>query len=310
MSSLRGDAPAFVPPAKAHAGVVCAAPIWLLEDSDDEDSDSDDHMVGRIVKDIDSDSGMASTDDCGATTDEESDSDQEEQQEPAMAPQNPSSAATSACSMAPSPFDELQAELSRARDHARVALEESRHLAAEARLVTELREARAQATQIAQNLEETGLSALEHAVSHSFQKDPLPQSQLENKELACVTSVSCLSVQESDETTGTGSSWSAEALSSKGSAMHFAGNCKSCSFFPMGRCDKGVNCPFCHLPHDRRLERKLRKKDRVAAVSQIVTATSDTERKMELDMAVRSELLRRLGTPPGLDLVFPPGLPL
>jgi small-conductance mechanosensitive channel len=307
--SLRSNAPAFVPQSQSYGDVVTVAPLWLLEDSDDEEDHFEDQLVGKISKDVDSDSGVASTDDCGTTTCEDSDSDEE-----AMSRQNSSSAASvasprSVCSSTPSPFDELQAELRRAREHAHAALAESKQLAAEAQLVKELRQAREHAAELAQNLQANGLSALESAANHATQKQLQPQPEV-------TASMLCLSMLESEESTEAESCHSVEALPSKGSALHFAGNCKSCSFFPMGRCEKGVDCPFCHLPHNRRMERKVRKKERIAAaksaaevdesVPQVLPTTNDTERALVLDMAVRSELLKRLGTPPGLELATPP----
>jgi hypothetical protein len=316
MSSLRGNAEAFVPHGQSYAGVVTTAPLWLLDDSDDEDDQYEEQMAGKMAKDVDSDSGVASTDDCGATSCEETDSDEEEQPEAAGSSSMSSSTASTISPATPSAFDELQAELSRAREHARAALEESRQLAAEAQLVTKLREAREHATQLRKNVQAAGLSALEYAVSNATQKDLQSEQHAKTNELESMT---CLSLLESEVSTKAEPSH--EALPSKGSVLHSAGNCKSCSFFPLGRCERGVDCPFCHLSHDRRLERKMRKKDRVAgalklkaeiethdSVFQILAATSDT--KQAVDLAVRSELLKRLGTPPGLELVPPPGLPL
>lgn len=337
MSSLRSDAPAFVPPAAhGYAGVVTVAPLWLLEDSDDDEDDHEEYIGGKTAKDMDNDSGMASTDDCGITTDEDSDSENEEQPESPRSQHSVSSVKVSSDAGekkgAGSAMEELQAELQRAREHARASLEESRQLAAETRLVTELREARAQATQLAQNLQATGVSALECAVSHATQKaasHPWTRPACPQPEADKLALPSCLSLLESEKSTEDESESAAQVdqLPSKGSVLHAQGGCKSCSFFPMGRCDKGVDCPFCHLPHDRRKERKMRRKERissaselkaaavdtppgleVASVGQLLAAPSDAEIALAVQAAVRSELLKRFGSPPGLELVAPPGL--
>mmetsp|Transcript_3038 Transcript_3038/g.9205 ORF Transcript_3038/g.9205 Transcript_3038/m.9205 type:complete len:416 (-) Transcript_3038:91-1338(-) len=41
-------------------------------------------------------------------------------------------------------------------------------------------------------------------------------------------------------------------LPSLGSAAHAAGACRRCCFFAKGRCQNGLNCVFCHMPHERR----------------------------------------------------------
>mmetsp|Transcript_81511 Transcript_81511/g.235545 ORF Transcript_81511/g.235545 Transcript_81511/m.235545 type:complete len:420 (+) Transcript_81511:99-1358(+) len=45
---------------------------------------------------------------------------------------------------------------------------------------------------------------------------------------------------------------SPEALPSAGSALHADGTCTQCCFFAKGRCRNGIDCEFCHLPHDKR----------------------------------------------------------
>lgn len=42
------------------------------------------------------------------------------------------------------------------------------------------------------------------------------------------------------------------ALPSIGSALHASGKCSRCCFYLKNRCRNGVNCQFCHLPHERR----------------------------------------------------------
>lgn len=44
----------------------------------------------------------------------------------------------------------------------------------------------------------------------------------------------------------------ARGLPSVGSALHAAGKCSRCCFYLKNRCRNGINCQFCHLPHDRR----------------------------------------------------------
>eukprot|EP00930_Biecheleria_cincta_P069436 TRINITY_DN57181_c0_g1_i1.p1 TRINITY_DN57181_c0_g1~~TRINITY_DN57181_c0_g1_i1.p1 ORF type:complete len:413 (-),score=69.49 TRINITY_DN57181_c0_g1_i1:183-1421(-) len=44
----------------------------------------------------------------------------------------------------------------------------------------------------------------------------------------------------------------AGGLPSVGSALHASGRCSRCCFFLKDRCRNGVNCQFCHLPHERR----------------------------------------------------------
>lgn len=44
----------------------------------------------------------------------------------------------------------------------------------------------------------------------------------------------------------------AGGLPSVGSALHAAGKCSRCCFYLKNRCRNGVNCQFCHLPHERR----------------------------------------------------------
>lgn len=42
------------------------------------------------------------------------------------------------------------------------------------------------------------------------------------------------------------------ALPSIGSALHASGKCSRCCFYLKNRCRNGINCQFCHLPHERR----------------------------------------------------------
>lgn len=54
-------------------------------------------------------------------------------------------------------------------------------------------------------------------------------------------------------------------LPSAGSALHAAGECRRCNFFSKGRCLNGVNCVFCHLPHEKRKPTRQEKRERRAA---------------------------------------------
>lgn len=47
---------------------------------------------------------------------------------------------------------------------------------------------------------------------------------------------------------------------SMGSALHAAGECKRCCFFPRNRCSNGYNCEFCHYDHEKRARRKRNRK--------------------------------------------------
>jgi len=59
-----------------------------------------------------------------------------------------------------------------------------------------------------------------------------------------------------DEASDSGSSitgaGAAGGLPSVGSTLHASGRCSRCCFFLKDRCRNGVNCQFCHLPHERR----------------------------------------------------------
>lgn len=57
----------------------------------------------------------------------------------------------------------------------------------------------------------------------------------------------------------------AEGLPSLGSAQHAAGECRRCNFFAKGRCRNGLDCVFCHLPHDRRKLSRQEKREQQAA---------------------------------------------
>jgi hypothetical protein len=190
-------------------------------------------------------------------------------------------------------INDLMAELAKARASAREALDESKNLGAEAQTVTELREARSQ--------EQAS------AVPVPQPKPTMPSSDDEDvDDLKSTASTQATTPTEQTDLLD-------EVMPSKGSALHFMGGCKSCSFFPVGRCTKGADCPFCHLSHDRRKERKDRRKERIASAVELketvaasLCATDDAD--MAVELAVRSELLKHFGAPPGLELAAPPGL--
>jgi len=308
-------------------GVITMAPLWLLEDSDDEDIDEMDELPAlppkgkaKSSKDIDVDAGL-STDSGGSTSCEEFDEEEDEEDlpmptkaSPLVVASEPSTRANSTNSSSAavgvvspclgsvsskkskkssSAMDDLMAELANARASAREALDESKRLDAEAQIVTELREARSQ--------EQAS------AVPVLQPKPTKPSSD----DAEVDDSKSTASTQATTPTEQT--DLLDEVMPSKGSALHFMGGCKSCSFFPMGRCDKGADCPFCHLSHDRRRERKERRKERIASAVELketvaasLCATDDAD--MAVELAVRAELLKHFGSPPGLELVAPPGL--
>jgi hypothetical protein len=308
--------------AKNDMGVITMAPLWLLEDSDDDDMDEMDELPplpkgkAKSSKDVDVDAGLST--DCGGTTScDEFDEEEDEEDMPTPTKASPLVAASEASTRAnstnsspagvgivsPRPesvsskkskksssaIDDLMAELAKARASAREALDESKSLGAEAQIVTELREARSQEQ----------ASAV-----------PVP-TRPSSDDAEVDDSKSTASTQATTPTEQT--DLLDEAMPSKGSALHFMGNCKSCSFFPVGRCTKGADCPFCHLSHDRRRERKERRKERIASAFELketvaasLCATDDAD--MAVEVAVRSELLRHFGAPPGLALVAPPGL--
>jgi hypothetical protein len=295
-----------------HGGVITMAPLWLLEDSDDDDDEDDEeadekyYKIGKTssTKDVDTDTGLASTDDCGPLScEEDMDSEQEDEvpykkPEVSSQPSSPkpssvsgmSEASTSAGSSpalsvtAPSKrsksakssvsaADDFLAELRKAREDARAALDEAKQLTAQTSVVTELRE------------------VIELATELELQPQPDTTKPLEDSQQSTdASSEDLLQVGE---------------LPSKGSVGHYEGTCKSCSFFPFGRCTKGSDCPFCHLTHDRRTERKQRRRERIEAA---VTIKAEAATQIgappgfesSVTVAVRTELMKMLGAPPGL----------
>lgn len=70
----------------------------------------------------------------------------------------------------------------------------------------------------------------------------------------------------------------ADGLPSLGSAQHATGDCRRCNFFAKGRCHNGVDCPFCHLPHERRKLSRQEKREQQAARQMLqdgATTTTD-----------------------------------
>merc|ERR1719460_667812 len=97
-----------------------------------------------------------------------------------------------------------------------------------------------------------------------------------------------------------------EPLPSLGSALHAAGDCRRCNFFAKGRCRNGIDCPFCHLPHERR---KLSRQEQQAARQALQAGTdegSDSNSEAETIMPKQpGPLLSMAGearAPPGLSL--------
>lgn len=51
---------------------------------------------------------------------------------------------------------------------------------------------------------------------------------------------------------------------SVGSVKHSSGDCKACTWFPKGRCNRGVDCLYCHFDHDGRKKRAKPKKSTIS----------------------------------------------
>jgi RNA recognition motif-containing protein len=106
-----------------------------------------------------------------------------------------------------------------------------------------------------------------------------------------------------------------EELPSMGSALHASGECRRCNFFAKGRCRNGKDCPFCHLPHDRRKLSRQEKRDqqaaRLSSQDSALSASDDgSDSVSEVDEApaaqksglLLSPLRARARAPPGLTL--------
>jgi hypothetical protein len=109
---------------------------------------------------------------------------------------------------------------------------------------------------------------------------------------------------------------STEGLPSIGSAQHASGECRRCNFFAKGRCRNGLDCSFCHLPHDRRKLSRQEKREQQATRQALrdagLEAGSDSD--SEADSTAPQQcgpLLSPAGAraPPGLGRA-PPGLSL
>lgn len=102
-----------------------------------------------------------------------------------------------------------------------------------------------------------------------------------------------------------------EGLPSLGSAQHASGECRRCNFFAKGRCRNGVDCVFCHFPHERRkLSRQEKREQQAARQNGGSDSCSDSSSEDEDDSAMpkRSGLLlspARARAPPGLSLDTP-----
>lgn len=88
------------------------------------------------------------------------------------------------------------------------------------------------------------------------------------------------------------------ALPSIGSALHASGKCSRCCFYLKNRCRNGINCQFCHLPHERRSRGRGCRGH----------GTSKLTEAQDVKDTILPGLMR---PPPGLDLVppVPHGLP-
>lgn len=99
-----------------------------------------------------------------------------------------------------------------------------------------------------------------------------------------------------------------EPLPSLGSALHAAGDCRRCNFFAKGRCRNGLECPFCHLPHERRkLSRQEKREQQAARQQQEAYDSSDSASEDESMPMQSGPLLSPAGAsaPPGLSLDAP-----
>merc|ERR1719324_1087583 len=95
---------------------------------------------------------------------------------------------------------------------------------------------------------------------------------------------------------------------SVGSAQHSLGDCRRCNFFAKGRCRNGLECPFCHLPHERRkLSRQEKREQQAARQQQEAYDSSDSASEDESMPLQSGPLLSPAGAsaPPGLSLDAP-----
>jgi len=138
--------------------------------------------------------------------------------------------------------------------------------------------------------------------SPAGEADLSPQAPSSSAELLCgPISPSNVDVSAAEDVT-------TEGLPSIGSAQHASGECRRCNFFAKGRCRNGVDCPFCHLPHDRRKLSRQEKREMQAARQALQTGTDDgSDSASEADVAMPKQPGALLSptearAPPGLSL--------
>jgi len=68
-----------------------------------------------------------------------------------------------------------------------------------------------------------------------------------------------------------------EALPSVGSVWHASGECRRCNFFLKGRCRNGIDCLFCHLPHEQRRKMSRQEKRDAKAARAVEDGSSGAE---------------------------------
>jgi len=89
-------------------------------------------------------------------------------------------------------------------------------------------------------------------------------------------------------------------LPSIGSAQHASGDCRRCNFFAKGRCRNGLDCVFCHLPHDRRKLSRQEKREQQASRQTLQGDVSDSGSEAEQVGPLLSTTA--VAAPPGLSL--------
>jgi len=103
-----------------------------------------------------------------------------------------------------------------------------------------------------------------------------------------------------------------EGLPSLGSAKHASGDCRRCNFFTKGRCQNGLDCPFCHLPHERRKLSRQEKRDARAARQSGKQEDGEDEQNAQTDSDAGEECdPKGAADPPqaaGPASLLPPGL--
>mmetsp|Transcript_102190 Transcript_102190/g.256184 ORF Transcript_102190/g.256184 Transcript_102190/m.256184 type:complete len:577 (-) Transcript_102190:474-2204(-) len=91
-------------------------------------------------------------------------------------------------------------------------------------------------------------------------------------------------------------------LPSAGSSKHASGECRRCNFFAKGRCRNGFDCPFCHLPHERRKLSRQEKREAQAA-----RKAKQEEQEVQLD-SISGEEATQLESAATSAQRLPPGL--